>query len=436
MRGPVTMTHHRHYIMLLLPMTLVFAACKFNLHYDNCRSDDDCSGTETEQCIAYDGDPFCSSPCKGSEECSGFAEGKALCVRDSSLKTMCAARCDGVTPCYTGQRCYPLKDGPGGVCLPVPGEKQVDGGHPPPDTPVKKLDSRPPPDLPRPDRKAPQPDKEHPLPDKKHPPLDKHLPQPDQKPPAPDQQPPAPDQQPPKPDGPTTGCALVGKAGPVMVQVPRPGGGHYCIDSTEVTRDQYKVFASLKPAGQPGFCSWNTSYKPVQKTSGQCNKGEWPPGAKGNLPVVCLDWCDAFMFCKWAGKRLCSMVWNQFSNAKSSEWYNACSKGGTQSYPYPGSTYLAKACNGKEAGKGDLVPVKSMTACEGGYGGVFDMSGNAWEWTGGCQSSTGANDVCRSSGGAFYTAQPAMPCVITQGWGNFSRDMVQSALGFRCCAEP
>ena len=228
-------------------------------------------------------------------------------------------------------------------------------------------------------------------------------------------------------------CQNVGTAGPTMVLVPKPGGGAYCIDSSEVTRSQYSAFSKIVPSGQPQYCSWNTSYVPAQMSSGQCSSGEWPPGTKGNHPVVCVDWCDARMFCNWAGKRLCKATYSQYNDAATNEWYNVCSKAGVQTYPYPGTTYGPDLCNGGEHGLKATVPVKSMSGCVGGYKGIYDMSGNVWELTQACNGTTGASDLCRLSGGAYYTAQSAMMCTLFGG--GFTRNHFQSALGFRCCAD-
>jgi|GEM_PF-1622106 len=229
-------------------------------------------------------------------------------------------------------------------------------------------------------------------------------------------------------------CTGAGLPGPAMVKVPKVGGGYYCVDSSEVTRDQYMPFSSRGSSGQPSYCAWNTTYVPFQTTSGQCSNGEWPPGTKGSHPVVCVDWCDARAFCAWAGKHLCTMVWGQWSDPSTSEWYNACSKGGSQTYPYPGATYKPHTCNGNEHGVVATVKVKSMSGCEGGYPGLFDLSGNVWEWTTACERSSGASDTCRSAGGAFYTSQPSMGC-DSWPYGGFARNVVHSAIGFRCCAD-
>ena len=397
----------------VLVLTTLSVSCKMNLHYGNCSSDDDCSGTDTDRCMSVNGAMFCSRPCQGPLECPGGREGKATCATDSiSKKSVCSALCSTSEDCYFGQACYPFTNGQGGACLPVPEPVAKDSGV-----------------VPKPDKAAPKPDKYVPKPDKYDPKPDKNVPKQDKMVPKLDKNVPAPDIS-------SKTCATVGKAGPKMVPVPRPGGGTYCMDSTEVTRDQYKAFSTAKPAGQPATCSWNTTYVPVQVSSGQCSKGEWPPGINGPLPVVCVDWCDAHMFCKWAGKRLCKVTWGQWTSAGTSEWYNACSKGGTQTYPYPGTAYQPSTCNGKEGGVGKLLAVKSKLKCEGGYPGIFDLSGNAWEWTTACKANTGSSDICRVAGGAFYTSQAAMFCGVTAGWGNFARNTGQSAIGFRCCAEP
>lgn len=146
-----------------------------------------------------------------------------------------------------------------------------------------------------------------------------------------------------------------------------------------------------------------------------------------------MDWCDAHAYCKWAGKRLCAGTWGSEGNASLNEWYNACSKGGTQTYPYPGSSYQPNACNGNEHGVIATLPVGSLSGCEGGYPGIYDMSGNVYEWTGECDGSTGSGDTCIDPGGSYYTSQTAMTCVAT--FGKSPRNYIQSAQGFRCCAD-
>ena len=66
------------------------------------------------------------------------------------------------------------------------------------------------------------------------------------------------------------------------------------------------------------------------------------------------------------------------ANPLSGEWMNACTTGDAVARKYPyGATYDITKCNGGTSG---LVDVGSKSACEGGVTGVFDMSGNAYEW--------------------------------------------------------
>jgi formylglycine-generating enzyme required for sulfatase activity len=230
------------------------------------------------------------------------------------------------------------------------------------------------------------------------------------------------------------GSIAVSCPGDGMALVPKPAGGWSCIDRTEVTRNAYAPFAASSPA-QTGVCAWNTTFVP--DVSGLC-QGLWPPGSDGEQPVVCIDWCDAEGYCAAAGKRLCDTTSiGDFDDPWSSEWFNACSRGGVYQFPY-GDIYDPTACNGGDTGLPEgLVDVGSFLACEGGYSGIWDMSGNAWEWigNGACSTSLGAGDVCVAAGGASYAGQSALRCRTLSAPTDFTRSSRQHRLGFRCCAD-
>jgi len=232
-------------------------------------------------------------------------------------------------------------------------------------------------------------------------------------------------------------------AGPTMVRIPDPDGTTYCIDSTEVTNRHYFEFLSAKGSGVDGgtdtsgqdpWCWWNTDYDPL--TVSFC-QGFYDPYARADRPVTCIDWCDASAYCKWAGKHLCGKIGGGMNgladgnDATKSQWFNACSKGGTLAYPY-GSTYDATACNGLDNGRGDVVAVGSKKTCTGGYAGIFDLSGNVWEWEDSCDGTSGAGDYCRDRGGAFNYAADSLTCETQLGG---TRSSVFGLIGFRCCAE-
>jgi len=230
------------------------------------------------------------------------------------------------------------------------------------------------------------------------------------------------------------GALVLSCRDPAMALVPKPLGGWYCIDATEVTRTAYDPFAGMQST-QAGLCAWNTTFVP--DVTGLC-AGAWPPGQQGELPVVCVDWCDAYGYCAQAGKRLCeTSETGSFADPMLSEWFNACSRAGVLQFPY-GDLYNATACNGGDIMPEGLVDVGSFVGCEGGYPGIYDMSGNAWEWIGGpgaCTTWTGAADVCFAAGGASYAGQAALRCSTISAPTDFTRATAQHRLGFRCCAD-
>jgi formylglycine-generating enzyme required for sulfatase activity len=211
-----------------------------------------------------------------------------------------------------------------------------------------------------------------------------------------------------------------GTKGPKSVIV-----GGYCIDATEVTSGDYTEFLAAKAgdtSGQPADCSWNTSYDPDF-------------GSPPNMPVMAVDWCDAFMYCQWAGKRLCGRIGGGttppavLTNPDADEWYQVCTKGGTRQYPY-GDTYVSGRCNTGGVQNG-VVDVGSFPDCEGGYPGVFDMAGNAWEWTDNC-SGAGEAATCWLRGQAYETDHDGQCSLMYEQ----RRDRGgQTDMSFRCCSD-
>jgi formylglycine-generating enzyme required for sulfatase activity len=210
--------------------------------------------------------------------------------------------------------------------------------------------------------------------------------------------------------------------GPVMVVTPGA-----CVDSTEVTRVQYKAFLDTNPptTGQDPRCAWNDSFVPT---------GGWPPDNTTNtLPVVWVDFCDAVAFCKWSGKHLCGLrdggaPLPVTSMNPTAEWYYGCTHSGDYTYPY-GAKYEAGACNGPDGSA--LAPVASFKKCEGGYPGLFDMAGNAQEWFNGCGTADAATDDQCLLGGGSYQVPPSCDTIYTAYRAYTFKD-----LSFRCCASP
>lgn len=162
-------------------------------------------------------------------------------------------------------------------------------------------------------------------------------------------------------DGPTSDApsnACPGSGGPTPVRI-----GASCIDSTEVTNAQYAAFLAAvgNTPAQSAPCTGNTSFVPA---------AGWP-AASGTASVVEIDWCDAFAFCAWAQKKLCT-----------------------------GSTWKA--------------------ACTGAFAGVVDMGGGRAEWVDDC-----TGDSCPVLGGG------AAGCSASIGEPRLSP---HEDVGFRCCS--
>lgn len=125
--------------------------------------------------------------------------------------------------------------------------------------------------------------------------------------------------------------------------------GPFFMDTTEVTNAQYAEF--LKATGQVPPRSWK--------------EGVYPE-SEANFPVTGINWYEAAEYASWKGKRL----------PTEAEWEFAARGTDGRMYPW-GDEWDATLANAGRKTKG-MRPV--------GLGGtspygLFDMSGNAWEWT-------------------------------------------------------
>lgn len=265
----------------------------------------------------------------------------------------------------------------------------------------------------------------------------------------------------------TTGTYTSEVTGPRsgMVAVQSPDGVTYYIDSTEVSQADYEVFLQSDPQADPSsseYCASKTTFAPgyVKKDyysddhpdGCRPDNTHYDPVAHGDLPVVCVDWCDAVAYCRWAGKRLCGRIGggrffgsanDDFQNPNVSQWFNACSNGGTTAFPY-GNEWVTGACN---AGP-DTAPVGQTPGCHGAaspFDGVFDMSGNVAEWEDNCEGGLGC--IPRGGGhlpadipGGEATLASEFICGTALGDQQFGVSYTPAyygdhALGFRCCAD-
>lgn len=219
-----------------------------------------------------------------------------------------------------------------------------------------------------------------------------------------------------------------------MVLVPGDGAkAGFCIDATEVTQAAYAQFLGAVPTAvpqRPSMCSFKTTHVPGEENGGSCDNNPFNPASRGNYPVSCVDWCDAWSYCNWAGKHLCGNVGGTAQSgvdvdSVQDEWWRACSKETGRLFPY-GTTYVQASC---ATGAASLHPVGSVATCEGGVAGLFDMSGNVGEWTWFCDQ--GSPPTCATRGGDYgdNDAQ-SLSCRFNGGMELTTRI---HQVGFRCC---
>lgn len=233
----------------------------------------------------------------------------------------------------------------------------------------------------------------------------------------------------------------IGKEPNVMVHIPagkyKRGSNHrlpdegpeyladvkaFYIDKYEVTNLQYKQFIDGTKRKSPAHFR-NRTY----------------PEGKVDHPVVFVSWDDAKAYCEWAGKRLPTDI----------EWEKAARGTDGRDYPW-GDDFDVNKVNSPVRWsslkmEGDTLPVGSFEGGKSPYG-LYDMSGNVWEWTdswytqypGNTWPSENYGELYKTLKGGSWWDCSYYQCGVSAPVFNrsyFKPNVKNSSFGFRCAKD-
>ena len=191
----------------------------------------------------------------------------------------------------------------------------------------------------------------------------------------------------------------------------------FYISKYEITNSNYVNFLNKSNVSSNGVYK-NVSIINITSEDLQIEfiNNKWQPKlGKEKHPMVMVNYYGALAFCEWANGTLPTEI----------EWYYAASGGKIgNNFIYAGSDNLNEVgwYHDNSNGKSHEVGLKKPNEL-----GIYDMSGNAWEW---CLNDTlkSDKDFCLHMGGSWFAQK--QPSSILAHYGN-TPDHFSNSVGFR-----
>ncbi|MDO6808732.1 SUMF1/EgtB/PvdO family nonheme iron enzyme [Zobellia galactanivorans] len=203
----------------------------------------------------------------------------------------------------------------------------------------------------------------------------------------------------------------------------------FYIGKYEVTNKQYAEFLNANRQNEE-LINWIdlSKYCGIELV----NEIFKPKKGMGNKPVIEISWYGANSYAKWVGGRL----------PTEAEWEYAA-KGGAKSndYKYSGSNDLNEVGWYGEKGLEKITGAKEVGTKKANELGIYDMTGNVWEW---CQDKWHSDYTnAPSNGSAWLEGNSEWVVIRGGGWYEFEnyclvthrnytfRNTDNSTIGFR-----